>query len=51
MNINVENLTMTFLSHEKSIDTVPVLDNITFKQDIKTMAIIGPSGGGKSTFI
>jgi len=44
MQINIKNLNMTF-------DDQIVLDNVNYSQDIKTLAIIGSSGGGKSTLL
>ena len=34
-----------------SFDGVPVLRDISFDDDVTTLAIIGPSGGGKSTLL
>jgi len=44
MQINIKNLNMAF-------DDQIVLDNVNYSQDIKTLAIIGSSGGGKSTLL
>lgn len=44
MIIKLENLT-------KSFNGVPVLNSITFTDDIKTLALIGRSGCGKSTLL
>ena len=33
----------------KSFDGVEVLRDITFDEEVSALAIIGPSGGGKST--
>jgi polar amino acid transport system ATP-binding protein len=35
----------------KSFDGIQVLQDIRFSQDIESVAIIGPSGGGKSTLL
>ncbi len=35
----------------KSFDDVKVLDSIDFSDEVTTLAIIGPSGGGKSTLL
>lgn len=35
----------------KDFDGVKVLENINFEEEIKSLAIIGPSGGGKSTLL
>lgn len=45
MDIRIENLTHAFE------DGRIILDNICFSGNIKTTAIIGPSGGGKSTLL
>ncbi len=44
MHIKLENLTKSF---EDSL----VLDNVNFDDEVSTLAIIGPSGGGKSTLL
>lgn len=44
MRINIENLT-------KQFDRTEVLSSINFNDDVSTLAIIGPSGGGKSTLL
>lgn len=36
---------------EKNFDGVPVLKGIDFLGDVTTLAVIGPSGGGKSTLL
>ena len=35
----------------KSFDGVEVLRDITFDEEVSALAIIGPSGGGKSTLL
>lgn len=35
----------------KNFDGATVLDNVTFDDDVSSLAIIGPSGGGKSTLL
>ena len=45
MNIALENLTMVFSDGNK------VLDDINFTSDAGALALIGPSGGGKSTLL
>ncbi len=44
MRIRLEHL-------EKEFDGVPVLRGIDFDDDVTTLAVIGPSGGGKSTLL
>lgn len=44
MNIRTKNLSMKF-------DDQTVLDNLCLSFDFSSLAIIGPSGGGKSTFL
>lgn len=44
MKIEIKNL-------YKKYENVTVLDDINFSQEIKSTAIIGPSGGGKSTLL
>lgn len=44
MRIRLEHL-------EKGFDGVPVLRGIDFDDDVTTLAVIGPSGGGKSTLL
>lgn len=36
---------------QKSFDNAPVLRSINFDDEVTTLAIIGPSGGGKSTLL
>ncbi|MEF9971708.1 MAG: ATP-binding cassette domain-containing protein, partial [Oscillospiraceae bacterium] len=45
MKIEFKNLSKQFE------DKNPVLRSINFAEDIHTLAIIGPSGGGKSTLL
>ena len=45
MNITLEYLTMIFPDGNK------VLDDISFSSDARALALIGPSGGGKSTLL
>lgn len=45
MKIKLKNLSKTFSDERK------ILDNINFDEEIKSLAIIGPSGGGKSTLL
>lgn len=45
MRIEVRNVSKSFE------DGRPVLDNISFADDITSLAVIGPSGGGKSTLL
>ncbi|MCH3918493.1 MAG: ATP-binding cassette domain-containing protein [Spirochaetia bacterium] len=51
MNIEIKDLAMQFPAKQKKIRNAPVLKDVCFKENITTMAIIGPSGGGKSTLI
>lgn len=44
MNIEISGLT-------KSFDGVPVLKDINLKDELHSLAVIGPSGGGKSTLL
>ena len=44
MKLEFDSLTMSFGSK-------PVIDNLTFSAEMKTLAVIGPSGGGKSTLL
>ncbi|HET60619.1 MAG TPA: amino acid ABC transporter ATP-binding protein, partial [Chloroflexi bacterium] len=45
MNLDVQGLTMKY-------DEMDALDDLTVKlEDIQSLVIIGPSGGGKSTFL
>lgn len=44
MKLEFENLSMSF-------GDKPVIDRLTFAAEMKTLAIIGPSGGGKSTLL
>lgn len=44
MNLELKNIC-------KSFDSQPVLQDICFHEDITSVAVIGPSGGGKSTLI
>lgn len=44
MKIELEHITKTF-------EDEVVLENVSFKDDIDSLAIIGPSGGGKSTLL
>jgi polar amino acid transport system ATP-binding protein len=45
MKLEIKNLS-------KSFNGIPVLKNLNFfKEDIKSLMVIGPSGGGKSTFL
>lgn len=45
MKIELNNLTKKFE------DDRIILDNINFSEDVSTLALIGPSGGGKSTLL
>ena len=45
MNIALEKLTMVFPDGNR------VLDDISFSADFRALALIGPSGGGKSTLL
>lgn len=45
MRIELAGVTKIFTDEKK------VLDNISFIEDFKALAIIGPSGGGKSTLL
>jgi len=45
MNITLENITMIFS------DGNLVLNNISFRSEAQALALIGPSGGGKSTML
>lgn len=45
MKIELTNLTKQFE------DNRVILDNINFSEDVSTLALIGPSGGGKSTLL
>ncbi len=45
MQINLKNITKRFE------DNRLILNDITFEDEIETLAIIGPSGGGKSTLL
>lgn len=44
MRISIDNLVMEF-------DGVRVLDGLCFDDEVTTLAVIGPSGGGKSTLL
>lgn len=44
MNLELNNIC-------KSFDSQVVLQDICFHEDITSVAVIGPSGGGKSTLI
>ncbi len=35
----------------KSFDGVPVLRDVSYEGEVRALAIIGPSGGGKSTLL
>jgi len=49
MNINLQDLSHNFIAPDGS--TKQVLSHITFNEKVSTLAIIGPSGGGKSTLL
>lgn len=44
MKLEFDGLTMSF-------DGKPVIDNLSFEAQMNTLAVIGPSGGGKSTLL
>lgn len=49
MNISINDLSHNFIAPDGS--TKKVLSHITFNEKVSTLAIIGPSGGGKSTLL
>ena len=44
-------LRLTLANLSKSFDGTEVLHGISFDEDVRALAIIGPSGGGKSTLL
>ena len=44
-------LRLTLANLSKSFDGAEVLHGISFDEDVRALAIIGPSGGGKSTLL
>ena len=44
-------LRLTLANLSKSFDGTEVLHDISFDEDVRALAIIGPSGGGKSTLL
>jgi polar amino acid transport system ATP-binding protein len=49
MRIKINNMSHSFESNDGSMKQV--LSNINFDDDISTLSLIGPSGGGKSTLL
>lgn len=51
MRIEIEHLFKSFSTGRDSSDERVVLNDISFSDDVTSLAIIGPSGGGKSTLL